>query len=231
MEKSKPVAWSIGSIQLELIRSNGVLGLRQQNYKYDLLHTLALAHLDDEAIANCALDIVFRWGHECVDLDDALCAYSENPLQPPPHEYLAEFLAKNDIERGTANSIKAIILSGSNKEADKEMLLYLLRVIPSDYMDGALYAASSFTDSQLVDAVLNVALSQSENNLLETGNMRALTACFSRWIRRGLFSLDALDKLLRTRRTSQASPSHSNCIINYVVCPHWRRLPYPCEHK
>ncbi|EEF57847.1 hypothetical protein [Pedosphaera parvula] len=223
-EISKPSKWKLGDITLEMDGGGEVRGLKQQNPELNLLYTLARAKID--GLAQCALDLIFCWGHKTFDTEDALAAYSENPLENPPERYLSLFKEVDWTCNGPPHALRVILLAGSKGESDKQLLLQILNTLSEDFRDAAVYAASSFRDREFVEAVSRIAMSVTEQSAMATGEMRAFVICFKRWMEREVVSLEDIERMLISFEQPGSDLMSARRLINHIVCLGWNRVPY-----
>jgi len=219
--------WLIGPYSLRLLRGDGPVRLNHQTPDWELLSTLAAAGFRD--VADCALDIVFNHS-PCVGDWDAMAAYSLCPLEEPPAAYMERFRKVDWSSDTPCEARYAIILAGRKDEADKALLLQILQRLSSDYLDAALYAASSFCERRFVEQVASVALSTCEDEAWATAEIHAYLFCFRRWLETEFISLTELREILASAHSSQASRISWKVLMNYIVCQDWRRLPFPEAH-
>jgi hypothetical protein len=223
-------AWQIGPVELKLIvDSAGVGDLDHQTPDCKLLRTLAASGV--QGVAACSLDIVFQWGFRSRDVFDALAAYSYCPFETPPAQYLEEFRKVDWSSPTPPQALYAIILAGSNSEVDKELLLQILRTLNSDFRDGALFAASSFSDLKFIQTVASLALTTCEDEAFATGEMHGFLFCFKRWLDANVLSIEELEQLFISLATAQPCRMSWRRLMNYIVCRDWSRLPFPEEYR
>jgi hypothetical protein len=175
------------------------------------------------------LDLIFQWGHQCVDLEDALKAYSERPLERPPPAYLNLFHQVDWSRDRPSEQARAIILAGSDREEDKLLLLRILNNLGEDFRDGALYAASTFSERRFIETVSKIAMSVTEPSSFATGEIWAFVTCYKRWLGHETISIEALHHLLETLENPQPHLMRARRLINHVTCPNWDRIPFPNE--
>jgi len=214
--------WKLQGMTLNLIDRGGSVRLAQQTGDWDLLTCLVKAGFKEAT--RCALDIIFQYGFT-IDTVDALRAYSAVPLADPPQQYLDVCYAVDWSRDHQTQQLFAIVLAGSSKQSDKDLLCKALRCSKADMRDGALYAASSFNDMPIIEAVIAIAASNPPASLNGTGEPSAIALCFQRWVERETLTAEDLSFWLRR---SDTSPNY-RCTkewMNFTVCPAWRELPY-----
>ncbi len=219
--------WLSGPISLTMQPNGASFNLVPQTRRRDLLTTLAEANTS--GTSECALDIVFQWGHNCLDIDDALRAYAINPLATAPARYMELFSEVKWDAGNPSDALRAIILAGSHDESNRTKLIELLEILKCDFRCAALYAAGSISDERLVHVVSKMAMSYNEANALATGELWALVFCFKRWIDTNTVTLDKLYKVCAAHQRDGLGAMQARRLINYVVCSNWRYLPYPEE--
>jgi hypothetical protein len=229
LKNNKFAKWRLNQLSLELAVTNEIAELKNQTANGDLLYSLARAGID--GVAECALDLIFQWEYSYAGLKDALSAYSLRPLKQPKEEYILLFKEVDWKRDRPNNPLRAIILAGSADKSDKELLLNILETLGEDFRDGALFAASSFSDEVFISAVSKIAMSVSEDGAFSTGEMWGFIACYKRWLERDAISMDKLFERLKSIESSDRRLMRASRLLNYVICPHWSRIPFPENAK
>jgi len=226
-------SWRVEDLSLSLVFRDDGWELKQQTREGNLLTTLARA--GSLSASQCALELLFLPKTEDVrdvpvgnglDDYDAMLAYSELPIQPPPAEQLSIF-RKLDWKADPTLQVYTIILAGSKEEADIQEILFALRNLPSDMRDAPILASSSINDKRLMEQLARVAMSCSEDDAGATGEMRAFVDSFDRWLRRKQLGVAELRILLKSFEKAEDGLMTTEILMNYLASRYWRYLPHP----
>ena len=169
--------------------------LEQQTELGNLLRTLAPLKLPE--VAHCALDIIFQLGHSSPDTDDALEAYAISPLPNPPQKYLDLFHSPDCSPDYQTYSLYAIVLAGSKKEEDIELLLQMLSRSRQGMNDAVLCAASASDDPRIVAKVAELSM------IVDDHHIYTFMFCFGRWLKREVVTLQSLYEMLKAVRSNR----------------------------
>lgn len=225
-----PESWSLGELLLTLDHDGDCYWICEQNEEGDMLSTLAT--LAYPWVAEVALDILLTEfvrddvRFNSIDHYDALCAYSARPLPSIPEKF-RDLLADEAWKSDQYRNVIAITLSGSPDEADRSLLLRMLKEFRSDCRDGPLWAANSFNEMRFVEAMADVAMSTSEGNMASYGERRPICVAFRRWLSRGVIGWTQLVEMLHARELSDPSEGMpAKRLLNWINAEHWPWLPY-----
>jgi hypothetical protein len=214
--------WKIRGLTLEAFQTGPAWELRPNTSDWDILWRLS--DLFYPEISQCALDLIFRFLYSSDCWPDALRAYSTRPLNDPPESYWKLF---NQVEwAGSvyAENLYAIILAGRDGPEDVKKLVSILRASSGDRRDGVIYAAAATSNREVIEETVKIAMSSDVDEPYE------IRFCFTRWIKRGLLSIQELQDLLRASENEESQIGHKHW-MNLLVCKNWKDLPYPSLHR
>lgn len=179
----------------------------------------SLAHVGHPEVAEFALKIIFELGDECDSLQDALSAYTTNPLQVPPDEYL--FTVRQTDWSREPSTDRAVVLAGLERQHEIELLLRILDLTDRHLDDGsAILAASASNDKRFMLALARTAMHSDWHNIQDAQQF-CLLASFRRWWVRDVVDVEDLRKLTRGFAWSEKDDGREDRFIKHLTSRNW----------